>query len=111
MAKASSIFKKGDKSVFSDYRPISILPCFSKIFEHVMYNRLNDYLADNNIVFNKQFGFRVGHFTEHALLELTDQISDSFNNKSYFLGIFIELLKVFDTADHKIILKNFNIME
>ena len=53
-----------------------------------MYNRLYTYLADNNI---KQFGFRAGNSTEHALLELIDQISGSFNDKSHFLSIFIDL--------------------
>ena len=70
-----------------------------------MYNRVYTYLAENNISFNKQFGFRAGHSTEHTLLELIDQISNSFNDISYFLGIFIDLLKAFDTADHKILLK------
>ena len=105
IAKISPIFKKGDKSILSNYRPISILPCFSKIFERIMYNRLNTYLADNNVLFNKQFGFRAGYSTEHALLELIEKISDSFNDKSYFLGIFVDLLKAFDTVDHKILFK------
>ena len=105
IAKVSPIFKKGDKSILSNYRPISVLPCFSKILERIMYNRLYAYLAENNILFNKQFGFRAGHSTEHALLELIDHISGSFNDKSYFQGIFIDLSKAFDTVDHKIILK------
>ena len=67
IAKVSPIFKKGDKSILSNYRPISALPWFSK-----MYNRLYTYLAENNILFNKQFGFRASHSTEHALLELID---------------------------------------
>ena len=70
-----------------------------------MHNRRYIYLADNNILFNKQFGFRAGHSTERAFLELIDQISNSFIDKLYFLGIFIELSKAFDTADHKILLK------
>ena len=72
IAKVSPTFKKGDKSILSNYRPISALPWFSKILEHIMYNRLYTYLAENNILFNKQFGFRVSHSTEHALLELID---------------------------------------
>ena len=77
-----------------------VLPCFSKILERLMYNRRNAYLADNNILFNKQFGFRAGHSTEHALLELFDQIIDSFNDNLYS----IDLLKT--AVGHKIPLKN-----
>ena len=70
-----------------------------------MYNRLYDYFAVSNILFNKQFGFWAGVSTEHVLLELIDQICDSFNDKNYFLGIFIDLFKVFDTVDHSLLLK------
>ena len=70
-----------------------------------MYNRLYDYFTANSILFNKQFGFRAGHSTEHALLELVDQICDSFSDKNYFLGIFIDLSKAFNTAVHSILLK------
>ena len=105
IAKVSSIFKKGDKSILSNYSPISALPFFPKILERVIYNRRYTYLADNKILFNKQFGFKAGHFTGYALLDLIDQVSDSLNDKSYFVGIFIDLSKAFDTVDHKILLK------
>ena len=105
IAKVSSIFKKGDKSILSNYSPISALPFFPKILERVIYNRRYTYLVDNKILFNKQFGFKAGHSTGYALLDLIDQVSDSLNDKSYFVGIFIDLSKAFDTVDHKILLK------
>ena len=49
-----------------------------------MYNRLYRYLTENNILFNKQLGFQAGHLTEHALLELVDQITDTFNDINYW---------------------------
>ena len=64
---------------------------FFKSFRTIMYNRLYSYLTENNILFNKQFGFRADDSTEHALLELVDQISNTFNGKYYLLGIFINL--------------------
>ena len=70
-----------------------------------MYNRLYDYFNVNNILFSEQFGFRAGHSTDHALLELIDQICDFFKEKYYFLRILIDLSKAFDTVDHSILLK------
>ena len=70
-----------------------------------LYNRLYNYFTANNNLFNKQIGFRAGHSIEHALLELIDQICDSFNDKNYFLLILINLSKTFNTVDHSILLK------
>ena len=78
---------------------------FFKILERITYNRLYSYLTENNILFNKQFGFPAGHSTENALLELVDQISNTFNDKNYLLGIFIDLSKAFDTVDHKMLMQ------
>ena len=70
-----------------------------------MYNRLYKYLTENNLLFDKQFGFREGHSTEHALIELVNRIYDSFNENKYTLGVFIDLSKAFDTVNHNILLK------
>ena len=69
-----------------------------------MYNRLYDYFTAKNILFDKKFGFLAGHPTEYPLLELIDQVCGSFND-NYFLGIFIDVTKAFDTVDHFILLK------
>ena len=64
---------------------------FLKILDRIMYNRLFKYLTKNNLLFDKQFGFRKGHSTEHALTELVNRIYDSFNENRYTLGVFIDL--------------------
>ena len=79
IAKVTPFYKSGKKNLMTNYRPISVLSCFSKILERIMYNRLYSYLNDNNLFFQKQFGFREGHSTNHALIELINSINDSFN--------------------------------
>ena len=90
IAKVTPIFKSGKKELLTNYRPISVLSCFSKILERIMYNRVYNYLNDNNLLFHKQFGFWKGHSTDHALIKLIDSIRDSFNQNKYTLGVFID---------------------
>ena len=102
--KSDPVFKTGDLKEVSNYRPISVLPCFSKILERIMHSRLYSYLV-NEKIFSKQFAFQKGHSTEHAIAQLADKIHESFENDSYTLGVFIDLFKAFDTIDHAILLK------
>ena len=65
-------------------------------------------MKTNNILYSKQFGFQEGHSTEHAIIQLIDQINNSFEKNHYTLGIFIDLSKAFDTVDHNILIKKLN---
>ncbi|XP_065639571.1 uncharacterized protein LOC136072316 [Hydra vulgaris] len=105
VAKIIPIFKTGETFQINNYRPISILPIFSKILERIIYNRLYEYLIQNKLLDKKQFGFQSQHSTEHAVLDIVNSISDSFNKKQFVLGTFIDLSKAFDTINHDILLK------
>ena len=106
IAKVTPVFKADDVNELGNYRPISVLPCFSKILERIMYNRLSKCLKTNEILYKKQFGFQEGHSTEHAIIQLIDQINNYFEKNHFTLGIFIDLKKAFDTVGHAILIKN-----
>ena len=109
IAKVTPVYKSGDNSSLSNYRPISVLPCFSKMLERIMYRRLYSYLQENKILCSKQFGFQTGHSTDHAIIQLVEQIYENFEENKYTLGVFIDLAKAFDTVDHKILLRKMEI--
>lgn len=92
------IHKGGDRDCINNYRPISILPSISKLLERLINNRLTNYLENNHILSDKQFGFRTGKSTNDAVHELTAFISRNLDNRKKCLAIFLDLAKAFDTV-------------
>lgn len=104
VAKVSPIFKKGNEELLENYRPVSILPIFGKIFEKIIYSRLYSFFVSQGLLHEKQFGFRAGHSTSHALNLSVELIQKALSDKNHVVGVFIDLSKAFDTLDHDILL-------
>ena len=99
--KITPIFKKGDPQQLDNYRPVSVIPIFSKIFEKVIYSRLYSFLTTMNVIYDKQFGFRKNHSTTHAINYSINRILGEIEKKRHVIGIFVDLSKAFDTIDHR----------
>ena len=109
IAKITPILKTGDACLVQNYRPISVLPAFSKIFERVVYNRIFKFITDNKILCSNQYGFRPGHSTSHALISFVNKVANTVDSNNYLAGVFLDLSKAFDTLDHAILLQNLEI--
>ena len=105
LKKSIPFIKKEAADLPSNYTPISILSCFSKIIEKMMYERLYKFLNSFETLYTLQFGFRESCSTSHALLSLTETIKKSIDNGKFGCGVFLDLQKTFDTVNHKILLQ------
>ena len=111
IARVAPIYKAGDiSSDKSNYRPVSVLPCFSKILERLMYNRLYKYLKESIILYENSFGFQSVYSTNDAIFQLVDKIFDSFEKEQFTLGVFIDLTKVWYSWSFHLTNKNWNFM-
>ena len=99
-AEVTPLFKTGEKNNVCNYRPISLLTSFSKIFEKVIHNRLTQHINNNQILTAAQFGFRYKSSTDLAAYALTHEILTALNNKITVGGIFCDLHKAFDCVNH-----------
>ena len=101
IAKVIPVYKKGEQTVFSNYRPISLLPAISKVLETIIFEQLSCYLQDSKLLFDHQYGFRPKHSTECAALEL---IITQLDKDGMPININLDLAKAFDTIDHTILI-------
>ncbi|KAI3388285.1 hypothetical protein SNEBB_000504, partial [Seison nebaliae] len=105
-AKVTPIFKAGDKTDPNNYRPISCLPLFSKIFERIMNKKLINYFDSCKLLSNNQFGFRQNMSTVDALLNYLDYVYFNLDKvpTNFIISIFLDLRKAFDVVDHEILI-------
>ena len=101
IAKVSPIHKKGDKNEAGNYRPISILPCFSKIYEKAIYTRLESFFQREHIINNSQYGFRKNSNTTRAIVKATTTILEDLEKGIQTQAILCDLTKAFDTISHQ----------
>ena len=99
IGKICPIFKNGDKKLITNYRPISLLPVFSKIYKRAIYTRLDSFLTANETLVDCQYGFRKGFSTYMPIQDIYNKISLASQNNEYVIAIFLDLAKVFDTIN------------
>ena len=96
--------KGGDSTNAGNYRPISVLPIVSKIFEKVIYKQLYTYFEQNNILYEHQYGIRKHMSTVQALQNHMQFMYDFIDSGNFVISVFLDFKKAFDTVDHKILL-------
>ena len=99
-ANVVPVHKKGNKQTLENYRPVSLLPICSKIFERLIYNSLFEFFIANELISSNQFGFKPGDSCINQLLSITHEIYKSFDDGYEVRGVFLDISKVFDKVWH-----------
>jgi hypothetical protein len=104
LARVIPIYKAGDKLSINNYRPISLLPLFSKIYEKVVRRQLFNFLTKFNILHPDQYGFQPNKSTSHAIIDYLQQLYSNIDSGDPVFSIFLDFRKAFDCVDHTILL-------
>ena len=87
-----------------NYRPISVLSVFNRLFERLMHKRLTSFIEKKKILYNAQYGFRANCSTQHVILDIVNRIQSNMEAGLYSCNVFIDLKKAFDKVDQTVLL-------
>lgn len=99
------VFKSGERDSITNYRPISLLPTLAKILEKIINHKLVNYLEKNNILAVNQYGFRKNKSTVNAIEDLVTNIAENLDHKRKCIGVFLDLVKDFDTVSIPLLIR------
>ena len=104
VAKVVPVYKAKEHNLFTNYRPISLLPTVSKLLEKVVHKRIYHFMSSQDAFYKSQYGFRPKHSTINAVSELIHNTLHAFEENCDTVAAFLDLSKAFDTIDHKLLL-------
>ena len=104
-SKIEPLFKSGEKNDFMNYRPVALLPQFSKLLEKLFCKRLSKFIEKYKLISDSQYGFRSNRSTSLAILDLIEELTSASDNSKYTIVVLIDLRKAFDIIDHTLLLK------
>ena len=105
LARVTPIFKSGSNSEAINYRPVSVIPVFSRILERIVHDQVYEYLKGSKALTMCQSAFQKLCSTITSLIDITDHWYENIDRRQLNLAIFLDLKKAFDTVDHKILLE------
>ena len=105
LGRVIPLHKSGSSTILKNYRPITTLSIFSKIFEKLVHVRMTSFIKENDIIKPNQFGFQKNKSTSDAILEFLENVYESFEENNYYLALYLDFSKAFDTISHDILLK------
>ena len=103
-ARVIPIYKSEDRRKCENYRPISILPIVSKVFEREVFRQLYAYLSNNSLLSKFQSGFRPKHSTLSALIQMCDNLLKNMDSGQINCVVFLDVRKAFDSINHEILI-------